>query len=117
MTEGPFRKADTPLDRARTVALSYREALRMHVPALCTRIDEHMVSLGQTWVLPKVAQYEFDELLTTRQAADYCGIEPGTLQVWKARGLVVTETVDGRRYRVGDLLEYQAGRRARRAAG
>lgn len=116
MSGGPFRKADTPLDKARTVALSYREALRMHVPDLCARIDEHMVQLGQTWVRPQVAQYEFDDLLNARQAADYCGIEPNTLQVWKARGLEVIETPDGRRYRVQDLLDYQASRRQRRAA-
>jgi hypothetical protein len=111
-----FKKADTPLDKARTVARSYREALRMQVPHLCARIDAHMVEHGQTWVVPQVAQYEFDDLLNARQAADYCGIEPNTLQVWKARGLEVVETVDGRRYRVRDLLEYQATRRQKRAA-
>lgn len=111
-----FSKADTPLDKARTVARSYREALRMNHPHLCARIDAHMAELGQTWIVPTIAQYEFDDLLDTRQAADYCGIEPNTLQVWKARGLEVVETVDGRRYRVRDLLEYQATRRQRRAA-
>lgn len=109
-----FSKADSPLDRSRTVARSYREALRMHCPELCARLDEHMLELNQTWVVPQVAQYEFDDLLDARQAADYCGCEPNTLQVWKSRGLKVIETVDGRRYRVRDLLDYQAGRRVRR---
>lgn len=114
MRDGPFLPTDTPLDKSRTVARSYREALRMHLPELCARIDEHMVKLGQPWIVPQVAQYEFDDLLNARQAADYCGCEPNTLQVWKSRGLKVTETSDGRRYRVGDLLEYQAGRRRKR---
>jgi len=111
-----FTKADTPLDRSRTVARSYREALHRNCPELCARLDEHMLSLDQAWILPQVAQYEFDDLLTARQAADYCGCEPNTLQVWKGRGLKVIETPDGRRYRVADLLEYQASRRRRRAA-
>lgn len=109
-----FSRADTPLDRARTVARSYREALRMHCPELCARIDDHVVGLGETWVVPAVLQYEFDDLLTAGQAADYCRIKPNTLQVWKGRGLVVVETVDGRRYRVRDLLDYQASRRVHR---
>jgi hypothetical protein len=109
-----FSKADSPLDRSRIVARSYREALRMNFPELCARIDEHMLGLGQTWVVPQIAQYELDDLLTAQQAADYCGIEKQTLQVWKSRGLTVIETVDGRRYRVADLLAYQAERRVRR---
>lgn len=110
-----FRKSDTPLDRARTVARSYREALRMHEPELCARLDEEMVRLGQTWVRPQIRQYEFHELLTVAEAADYCQVEENTIYVWRGRGLKVTDTPDGARYMVGDLLEYRASRRRRRS--
>lgn len=96
--------------------MSYREAVRMHMPDLCARMDAHMVEQGETWVRPQVAQYEPDDLLTARQAADHCHIKPGTLQQWKARGLAVVETVDGRRYRVGDLDEYRTSRRLARSS-
>lgn len=109
--------ADTQTERARRACASYQAALRRHMPELCARIDEHMVGVGQTWVVPRIAQYELDELLTPRQAADYCGIRPATLPTWCSRGLVTVETVDGTRYKVSDLIEYQALIRSRRLRG
>lgn len=110
-----FRKADTPLDKARTVARSYREALRMHMPELCERLDQHMVSIGQPWVMPAVHQYELGELLTVSEAADYCQVAEKTIYEWRRRGLEITPTVDGTRYKVEHLLDYRAARRIRRA--
>lgn len=103
--------ADSSLDRARAIARDYRTALLKLDRAECLRLDNLARYVGQGWVAPSVAQYHRDDLLTARQAADYCHIRPTTLQQWKARGLRVVETVDGRRYRVGDLDEYRADRR------
>lgn len=106
--------ADTQVERVRRVALSYREALRMHLPDLAARIDEHMVSVGQAWVRPKIAQYEPDDLLDTNQAAEYCGVKPRTLATWRENGLPVHNTPDGIRHKVSDLVEYEAAKRRRR---
>ena len=111
------RRADSPLDRARTVARSYREALLRASPETCLGIDVRFIELGQTWIAPDIAQYEPDDLLTPRQAAMFCHVRPATLPVWRRRGLRVTTTPDGLRYRVADLLEYQAGQRRRRLQG
>lgn len=106
--------ADSSLDRARAIARDYRSALLKLDRAECFRLDNLARLVGQGWVAPAVQQYQSDDLLTARQAADYCNIRPTTLQQWKARGLRVIETPDGRRYRVGDLDDYGASRRVRR---
>lgn len=106
--------ADSSLDRARAIARDYRAALLERDRAECFRLDNLARYVGQGWVAPAVQQYQPDDLLTGRQAADLCNIRPTTLQQWKARGLQVTETVDGRRYRVGDLKDYQARCRVQR---
>jgi len=109
--------ADSPTDRARRVAQSYREALRMHCPELCARIDDRMVSVGQTWVRPRVDRYHVNDLLTAHEAAEYCDVKTDTIYQWKRRGLKVTETVDGDRFQPAHLLDYQAGLRRKRLRG
>jgi hypothetical protein len=106
--------ADSSLDRARAIARDYRAALLERDRAECLRLDNLARYVGQGWVAPRVSQFEPDDLLTARQAADYCDIRPTTLQQWKARGLKVIETADGRRYRVQDLNDYRASRRVKR---
>ena len=106
--------ADTPTDRARRVARSYRDALYGLDPQLCGRMDAQCAHLGQGWIVPSVLTVQPDDLLTRWQAADYCSVRVNTITKWKARGLAVTETPDGDRYRVGDLIEYQAELRRKR---
>jgi hypothetical protein len=73
--------------------------------------------LGQGWVCPQIAQFEGMDLLNPRQAADFCQVRPSTLPQWRRRGLVAIGTPDGTRYRVTDLLDYQAKQRLKRLRG
>lgn len=110
----PWR-ADTPVERARRVAHGYREELARLAPDLCRRIDERCVRLGQSWVLPKVVAYHEDDLLTTDEVADVMGVQPGTVDQWRHRGMRDVSTPDGRRYLLRDVREYHAEKRRRRA--
>ena len=110
--------ADTPIERAQRVARSYRELLLDENPARCHALDAEMIRLGQRWIR-EAAREELDpdELLTVRQAADLVGVLPTTIAEWRRRGLKVTITDLGSRYRVRDLIEYRTQVRLRRLRG
>ena len=110
------RPADSPLDRARSIARSYRDALLKVDPSRCYQLDAEAERRGQGWVAPQQAQWELDDLLTADELVDCCCIQPRTIDTWISRGLKTIETVDGRRFRYGDILDYQAQQRLRRAA-
>jgi hypothetical protein len=105
--------ADSPLDRARRVATTYRQALETHAPGLCAQLDDKCRKLGQAWVLP-TAVYEDDDLLTTELAADYLNVRPRTVDEYRRRGLPATSTPDGPRYRVADIRSWVTARRRNR---
>lgn len=107
--------ADTPLDRARRVAQAYRHALNAAADEACAQLDKQMITLRQTWVVPSANVYEPDDLLTAELAADAANVEPRTIYAWRSSGLKVTSTPDGPRYRFGDLQEFRAERRRKRA--
>ena len=106
---------DSPLDRARRVARTYRDALERVDPELCQQLDKRARELGQTWVQPRPLAHDHDDLLTAREVADMCDVMPNTVRQWKRRGLPTVDTPDGERYRVGDVLNYHAQRRYQRA--
>lgn len=107
--------ADTGLDRARRVAQWYRHALGERAPGVCEQIDEMARRFGQTWALPTTQVYVDDDLLTAELAADLMHVQRRTIYHWRERGLRVTSTPDGPRYRVRDLTEFDAHRRRKRA--
>ena len=106
---------DTPLDRARRVARTYRDNLNNLDPALCAQLDQRCRDLGQGWIEPQALAHGPDDLLTAEEVADMCNVQPSTVRQWKHRGLPVVTTVDGPRYRTGDVLTYHSERRVRRA--
>ncbi|MFD6069395.1 MerR family transcriptional regulator [Amycolatopsis lurida] len=106
---------DTPLDRARRIARTYREALMIAAPDTCVDLDARCRDLGQTWVVPKPLSFGPDDLLDAKEVADMCNVQPSTIRQWRRRGLATQDTPDGLRYRVADVLDYHAGRRRRRA--
>lgn len=109
--------ADSPLDRSRRIAGSYREALWAADPRKCKELDDRAAALGQGWVVPHLATAGADDLLDIDELAAYCNIKPRTVDAWVERGLPVTSTPDGRRFLVRDVWEWQAQKRKRRAAG
>lgn len=110
----PF-PGDSTLDRARRVAESYRLALLRADPDECAHLDAQAINRGQGWIVPQRGGWESNDLLTADELADYCYVKPRTVDAWVSRGLKVTETVDGRRFRYEDVLEFQATLRIRRA--
>ena len=107
---------DDRTQRARRVALAALIELRKADPAACDKVEAAAVRMGETWVQPKRGAIDLDELLTATQAADYADVKPRTIDTWRSRGLKVTNTPDGPRYRWGDVLDYRTEVR-RRLAG
>lgn len=106
---------DTPLDRARRVARTYRDALRRTDRELCAQLDQRTRDLGQQWIAPTTLAYDLDDQLTADEVAELCQVKPDTVRVWRYRGLPTVDTPDGRRYRVADVLNYHAQRRHQRS--
>jgi hypothetical protein len=107
--------ADNPLERRSRVGRAYRDKLAEEAPEACAQLDAVFSRLRQGWVLPKRTTVGMDDLLTVEQAADYFDVKPRTIDAWRARGLNVTQTPEGIRYRVGDIYDYHRDRRLRRA--
>lgn len=106
--------ADTPLDRSRRVAQSYRAALTLVDPDTAHAIDRWAADHGQGWVVGATWDYDEHELLTLREAADRANVRLRTIYAWHQRGLPYTDTVDGLRVRAGDLVRWQRERRLAR---
>lgn len=109
--------ADTPLDRARRLAQSYRAALVAVHADTADAIDAWAVDHGQGWVVGATWDYDEDELLTFQQAADRANVQVRTVYQWRQRGLKAVSTPDGRRIRAGDLVQYVRDRRQARLTG
>ena len=104
---------DTPVERARRVARSYRALAHELDPGRCARLDEEMIRLGQRWVVPTPTVYQPDDLLTADLVADYAHVALGTVYEWKRRrGLPWVDTIDGIRFRFWEVQRW-LGRRGR----
>lgn len=107
--------ADTPTERARRVAWSYRQELAGIAPDRCAKLDARTQELGQAWIVPQLAVYTPDDQLTTDEVAEFCGVQPATVDTWTRRGLPHHQDPDGhRRFVMRDVLDYHAENRRRR---
>jgi hypothetical protein len=106
--------ADTPLDRSRRVAQSYRAALELVDADAARAIDAWAADHGQGWVVGATWDYDENELLTLREAADRANVQPRTIYQWHRRGLPYVGTVDGLRVKAGDLVRWVRERRQAR---
>jgi hypothetical protein len=111
---------DTPLDRARRIATTYRNALTQHDPHQAAILDKRFTELGEAWVVPQPAALDLDAYLGAAAMSEYLGgdPQPGTIRQWAQRGHITRHTNDAGRtvYRVGDILDYLARLRRARAA-
>jgi hypothetical protein len=73
---------DTPLDRARKVALMYRTHLRSMAPAICAQVDETAVIYGEDWMVEKPDIIDPDAELTTAEAADLAKVPVERIRKW-----------------------------------
>lgn len=106
---------DSFADRLKRVARLYRDKLDEEAPEACAELDAVVTKLGHGWIKPKLTTFDLDDPLTVDQIADWCGVQPHTVDVWHTRGLKATQTPDGVRYCMRDVLDYHADLRRRRA--
>jgi hypothetical protein len=107
---------ESTLERREHLGRLYRDALFESDPERCLELDADAQRFGQAWIVPQAAIHDRDDLLTAELLADWQGVQPRTIDLWVSRGLKVTPTPDGNRFRVADVNEFQAARRRRRAA-
>ncbi|MFR9807085.1 helix-turn-helix domain-containing protein [Pseudonocardia sp. RS010] len=110
--------ADTPRDRDRRIARAYRGALHELHPAVVAHLDQTFRDLGQAWISEEPVAYDLEDLLTPEQVADFAQVARRTVDTWRLERtppLPTVRTPDGIRIRFGDLIEWQADRRRRRA--
>lgn len=79
---------DTPLQRARRIALAYREHLKTANPEVCRALDDMAAQFGETWVLEHLVTTPPDALLTTAESAELAGVDVETIRQWRKRGYV-----------------------------
>ncbi len=126
---------DTPEDKAKRVARSYRGLVQSIAQGRCTdpagdlhRLDQHWIELQQEWALPRVVPLDFDDWMC---AADIVvafshlkTLTEGQIRNWaylkRKGGDGITEQpgADGRpTYNVGDVQAYLVRQRNRRLKG
>lgn len=113
----PF-PGDTALDRARRIAQSYRAELVAADPAAAALLDARAIQFGEGWVTGEtLATVDLDDVLPAPAMAEVVGEEPATIRQWAARGHIRKRKDAKQRtvYRVGDVLDYQAQQRLKRA--
>ncbi len=100
------------------MARSYRDRLEAVDPDSCAVLDAVMLRLGQRWVVPTVAVYTDDDLLTAGLVADWAHVTLKAVYEWRQlwlrtdgeRGLRPSDTVDGIRFRFADVREWLGNR-------
>ena len=104
---------DSPVERRARVARSYRDAYEAVDPDGCAKLDAAMLRLGQRWVLPTVAVYVDDDLLTAGLVADWAHVTLKAVYGWRAREtdpLPSVTTPDGIRFRFADVRAWLGNR-------
>lgn len=108
---------DTPLDRARRVALSYREALLRHFPDDALDLDGKFAGWGEVWVSPLLSDIDLEEYVTVDVAAQHVGLTAKAVYAWIYKDVLEAKKGrDGRlRVKLGDVLEVSRELRRKRA--
>lgn len=109
----PF-PGDRPVDRARQVAQQYRTALLHADPGTCQALDTAATLAGETWIVPQVAQYTADDLVTVPEAAEIIGRSVRWVYAWVAADRAARAIIrsDKRiRVRARDILKADADER------
>jgi hypothetical protein len=114
---------DSREDRARRVAISYREFIYLVFTGVITAdplsslrdLDDRWMGLGQTWIKPSESPLRLDDWLTAESMGDLLSIPAKWVYNWGMRGQIRVSRLDGRNvYNVGDVVEYERSRRVKR---
>lgn len=103
---------DTALDRARRIANSLLQLLPE------SDRERHVATarqLGETWLGGDLLRWTVDDVVSTADAAGIVHVQASTIRKWHSEPGGLRNCGRGR-YRVGDVLEYAAVKRRRRAA-
>ncbi|MFC5992931.1 helix-turn-helix domain-containing protein [Pseudonocardia hispaniensis] len=113
MTSWPF-PGDLPVDRARQVARTFRDALHQVDPDAAAAIEQAAVAVGETWLRPAVALAADEDFVSVADAADIVGCSVRLVYKWVADGVLPSYPEGGKiRVRVGEARRVDAERRAR----
>lgn len=102
---------DTALDRARRIANSLLALLPDG------ERERHVATahqLGETWLGGDLLRWTVDDIVSTAEAAGIVHVKDSTIRKWHSEPGGLPNCGRGR-YRVGDVLDYAALKRARRA--
>lgn len=118
---------DTELQRARRVAIAYRQHLRTANPGAAAALDDAVTAAGEGWwLVEQEVTVDPDDLLSTADAAQLASVRPGTVRQWRKRGFYdqyghhrrLTPAGHDRRgwpqFRAADILAAAAATRHRR---
>lgn len=120
-TEWPW-PGDSREDRAKRVAISYRELIHgilsgkflSPLDALCD-LDDSWRKLQQLWVFPSNQPLRVHDWHTAPEMSELIGVPVGSIYMWAKRNHIRSKTIEGKlRFNVGDCIEYEAKRRNRR---
>lgn len=82
--------ADSALDRARSIAREYRDALHAADPGRCAILDRAAEEFGELWLVAR-PQFTDSELVTLTDLAETLGVARGTVWAWWSRGHIPRE--------------------------
>jgi hypothetical protein len=96
---------ETELQKARRVAVAYRQHLRAANPTICDALDATLLDLGQVWIVPRPVVWDDTDAITTGEAAELVGKTPADIRRWASDGLLPRFGQDGRSrtYLAGDV--------------
>ncbi|KZM68329.1 hypothetical protein [Nocardia terpenica] len=117
--------ADTPLQRARKIAGSYRAALHQLDPGRCADLDRRAVELGQGWIAPvelpaHLSEHALDAELSAADIEHFWRIPASTIRTWAHRNEITATPGPGGTpvYLVREVLgRHSRHSRAPRTAG
>lgn len=118
-------KGDSREDKAKRVALSYRQLVFDISQGRCFdpagdlhRLDQQWLEYGAFWAVPSWDPYDADDWVHAADAGHYADVEPGTIRKWAERGHIrVDHDHDGAPiYNIGDLRAYDAQQKRNRMA-
>ena len=107
MTGWPF-PGESPADRARQVALQYRQALWNLDPHTCAAIDQAAVWAGEHWVIAEWAVETAEDWVSVARAAELVGRSKRWVWAWAQENH--TAVGHPKRVRLGDVRAAAARR-------
>lgn len=103
----PF-PGDSPVVKARKMALAYRAALQEMDPALVKEMDQRFADWGQRWHATEHVAYGPEDWVPTDIAASMVDLSTGTLSILRTRGRIKGRLRQkgerGFEYKVKDVL-------------